>query len=377
MPVRIRAMLIKEFIQVFRDKRSRFLLFGPPVIQMLVFGYAATLEIRHVPTAIIDFDNSQASRDLISRFAASPYFDVRARLNDRRQAGDLIDRGEVIIALQINSGFAQNLYKGQLAHLQAIVDSSNSNSALIAVGYVNQIANRFSENYKTERVQRTAPLMLAQLPRVVLERRPWYNTDLDSQWFFVPGVIGNLVLVMVVTLTAFAVVREREIGTLEQIMVTPIGRWEFILGKTVPFFLIGLLDTVFISLVGTLWFGVPFRGSIGVLALGAVLFILCILGIGLFISTISATQQQAMVSGFFFTMPAIVFSGFGTPISSMPEVFQWFTYLDPLRYFLDVLRGVYLKGIGLDVLWPQMAAMGVFGFVMLTISVVRFQKSLD
>lgn len=374
---RIRGMLIKEFIQVFRDKRSRFLLFGPPVIQMLVFGYAATLEIRHVPTAIIDFDNSQASRDLISRFAASPYFDVRARLNDRRQVGDLIDLGEVIIALQINAGFAQNLYKGQLAHLQVIVDSSNSNTALIAVGYVNQIANRFSENYQTERVQRTAPLMMAQLPRVVLERRPWFNADLESQWFFVPGVIGNLVLVMVVTLTAFAVVREREIGTLEQIMVTPIGRWEFILGKTVPFFLIGLLDTVFISLVGTLWFGVPFRGSIGVLALGAVLFILCMLGIGLFISTISTTQQQAMVSGFFFTMPAIVFSGFGTPISSMPEVMQWLTYLDPLRYFLDVLRGVYLKGVGLEALWPQFVALGVLGAVMLSVSVLRFKKSLD
>lgn len=374
---RIRGMLIKEFIQVFRDKRSRFLLFGPPVIQMLVFGYAATLEIRHVPTAIVDFDNSQASRDLISHFAASPYFNVRARLNDRRQVGDLIDRGEVIIALQINSGFSQNLYKGQLAHLQVIVDSSNSNTALIAVGYVNQIANRFSENYETERVQRTTPLMLAQLPRVVLERRPWYNTDLDSQWFFVPGVIGNLVLVMVVTLTAFAIVREREIGTLEQIMVTPIGRWEFILGKTVPFFLIGLLDTVFISLVGTLWFGVPFRGSIGVLALGAVLFILCMLGIGLFISTISTTQQQAMVSGFFFNMPAIVFSGFGTPISSMPEVLQWFTYADPLRYFLDVLRGVYLKGVGLEVLWPQFVALGGLGIIMLSVSVFRFQKSLD
>jgi ABC-2 type transport system permease protein len=298
-------------------------------------------------------------------------------LNDRRQVGDLIDRGEVIIALQINSGFAQKLYKGQPAHLQVIVDSSNSNTALIAVGYVNQIANRFSENYETELVQRTAPLMLAQLPRVVLERRPWFNTDLDSQWFFVPGVIGNLVLVMVVTLTAFAVVREREIGTLEQIMVTPIGRWEFILGKTVPFFLIGLLDTVFISLVGTLWFGVPFRGSIGVLALGAVLFILCMLGIGLFISTISTTQQQAMVSGFFFTMPAIVFSGFGTPISSMPEVLQWFTYADPLRYFLDVLRGVYLKGVGLEVLWPQFVALGVLGIIMLSVSVFRFKKSLD
>ena len=374
---RIRGMLIKEFIQVFRDKRSRFLLFGPPVIQMLIFGYAATLEIRHVPTAVLDFDNSQASRDLISRFAASPYFDVRARLNERRQVSDLIDRGQVIIALQINSGFAQNLYKGQLAHLQVIVDSSNSNTALIAVGYVNQIANRFSENYQIERVQRTAPSMVAQLPRVVLERRPWFNTDLDSQWFFVPGVIGNLVLVMVVNLTAFAVVRERELGTLEQIMVTPIGRWEFILGKTVPFFLIGLLDTLFISLVGTLWFGVPFRGSIGVLALGTILFIMCMLGIGLFISSISKTQQQAIVSGFFFIMPAITFSGFGTPISSMPEAMQWLTYLDPLRYFLDVLRGVYLKGVGLEVLWPQFAALGALGLIMLSWSVVRFQKSLD
>jgi len=257
------------------------------------------------------------------------------------------------------------------------VDSSNSNTALIAVGYVSQIANRFSENYQIELVQRTAPSMVAQLPRVVLERRPWFNTDLESQWFFVPGVIGNLILVMVVNLTAFAVVRERELGTLEQIMVTPIGRWEFILGKTVPFFLIGLLDTLFISLVGTLWFGVPFRGSIGVLAIGTILFIMCMLGIGLFISTISKTQQQAMVSGFFFLMPAITFSGFGTPISSMPEVMQWLTYLDPLRYFLDVLRGVYLKGVGLEVLWPQFVALGALGIIMLSVSVFRFQKSLD
>jgi drug efflux transport system permease protein len=374
---RLREMLIKEFIQVFRDKRSRFLLFGPPVIQMLVFGYAATLEIRHVPTAVLDFDNSQVSRDLIARVAASPYFDVRARLHDRRQIGELIDRGDVTLAIQMNSGFAQDLRKGQTARLQVIVDSSNSNTALIAVGYVNQIASRFSQDYQTERLRRTFPLLLSHMPRLVLDRRPWFNTDLESQWFFVPGVIGNLVLVMVVNLTAFAIVREREIGTLEQIMVTPIGRLEFILGKTVPFFLIGLLDTILISLAGTLWFGVPFRGSIGVLALGAILFIFCVLGIGLFISTISATQQQAMVSAFFFIMPAITFSGFGTPISSMPEAMQWLTYLDPLRYFLVVLRGVYLKGVGLDVLWPQLAAIGVFGVVMLSISIFRFQKSLD
>ena len=374
---RIRGMLIKEFIQVFRDKRTRFVLFGPPIIQMLVFGYAATLDIQHVPTAVLDFDNSQVSRDLISRFTASPYFDIRARLDDHRQIGELIDRGDVIIALQINAGFAKDINKGQTAHLQVIVDSSNSNTALIAVGYVNQIASRFSQDYQMERLLRTSPLLAPQLPRIVLEHRPWFNTDLHSQWFFVPGIIGNLVLVMVVTLTAFAVVREREIGTLEQIMVTPIGRLEFILGKTVPFFLVGLLDTVFISLVGTFWFGVPFRGSIWVLALGAILFIICMLGIGLFTSTISKTQQQAMVASFFFIMPAIIFSGFGTPISSMPEFLQQLTYLDPLRYFLDVLRGVYLKGVGLEALWPQMAAMGVFGVIMLTISVMRFQKSLD
>lgn len=374
---RLRGMLIKEFIQVFRDKRSRFLLFGPPVVQMLVFGYAATLEIRHIPTAVLDYDQSQVSRDLLSRFSANPYFDVRARVTDRRQIGDLIDRGEATVALQINAGFAQDLRKGRTARLQVIVDSSDSNTALIAVGYVNQIAARFAQEYQQEQLLRTSPLGLSQVPSIVLDRRPWYNRDLDSQWFFVPGVIGNLILIMVVSLTAFAVVREREIGTLEQIMVTPIGRLEFILGKTVPFFLIGLLETLLVSLVGTLWFGVPFRGSIAVLAIGAVLFILCMLGIGLFISTISRTQQQAMVSGFFFNMPAITFSGFGTPISSMPEFMQWLTYLNPLRYFLDVLRGVYLKGVGLDVLWPQMAAMALLAFLMLAISVARFHKSLD
>lgn len=374
---RLRGMMIKEFIQVFRDKRTRFLLFGPPVVQMLIFGYAATLEVRHIPTAVLDYDHSQASRELLSRFDASPYFDVRARVGDRGQIGALIDRGEATVALQINAGFARDLQKGRTARLQVIVDSSNSNTALIAVGYVNQIAARFAQEYQRERLARTSPFWSSQIPSIVLDRRPWYNIDLDSQRFFVPGVIGNLILVMVVGLTAFAVVRERELGTLEQMMVTPIGRLEFILGKTVPFFLIGLLDTALVSVVGTLWFDVPFRGSIGVLAMGAVLFILCMLGVGLFISTISKTQQQAMVSGFFFNMPAITFSGFGTPISSMPEFMQQLTYLNPLRYFLDVLRGVYLKGGGLDVLWSHMAAMALLAVIMLAISVARFHKSLD
>ncbi len=374
---RLRQMLIKEFLQVFRDKRALWVLVGPPIIQMLVFGYAATFQIRHVPTAVLDLDHSQESRELISRFTASPYFDVRAQLTNREQIREMIDRGQATVALQIHPGFAAKLRKGQTAPLQVILDGTNSNTALIALGYVNLIANGFARDYQRDAIERSSPFLLARLPAVELERRPWFNPDLESRWFFVPGVIGSLTLVMVTVLTAFAVVREREIGTLEQIMVTPIRPREFILGKTLPFFLIGLADAGMIGLVGTLWFRVPFRGSLAVLALGMVLFLLCMLGIGLFISTVSTTQQQAMVTAFFFIMPAITFSGFGFPIASMPAFVQWLTYLDPLRYLLVVLRGVYLKGIGLDVLWPQMAAMAVLGSLLLTVSVLRFRKSLD
>jgi ABC-2 type transport system permease protein len=335
------------------------------------------LEIKHVPTAIVDYDNTQVSRDFISRFAASQYFDVRLLGADRRQIPVLIDRGDVTLAIQINDGFAQDLGKGETAHIQVIVDSGNSNTALIGLGYINEVAVNFAREYQMMRLQRLSPMTISGMPSIVLDRRPWYNVDLSDRWFFIPGVIGNLIMVIVVNLTAFAVVREREIGTLEQIMVTPIRRVEFILGKTVPFFLIGLLDAILVSVFGTLWFSVPLRGSIVVLALGTVLFLLCVLGIGLFISTISRTQQQAMMTAFFFVMPSIVFSGFGTPITSMPETMQWLTYLDPLRYFQEVLRDIYLKGTGLDVLWPQMAAMALLGIIMLTVSVLRFQKSLD
>ncbi len=342
-----------------------------------MIGYAATLEIKHVPTAVLDYDNTQVSRDLISRFAASQYFDVRLLQTDRRDIKLLIDRGDVTLALQINDGFTRDLAKGKTGHIQVIVDSSNSNTALIGLGYVNEVAANFSQEYQTARMQRQSPMTAASLPNIVLDRRPWYNPDVSDRWFFIPGVIGNLILVIVINLTAFAVVREREIGTLEQIMVTPIRRVEFILGKTVPFFLIGLFDALLVSAFGTLWFGVPLNGSIGVLVLGTVLFLLSMLGIGLFISTVSKTQQQAMMTSFFFIMPSIIFSGFGTPISSMPGVLQWLAYLNPLTYFLDVLRSVYLKGVGLGVLWQDMAAMALLGIIMLAVSVFRFQKSLD
>ena len=374
---RLKQMLIKEFIQVFRDKRTRFILIGPPIIQMMVFGYAANYEIRHVPTVVLDLDHSQESRELVSRFTSSPYFDVQRQLTDSRELGDQIELGTATVGLEIDAGFAQQLRKGQTAPLQVIVDATNSNTALIASGYLTQIVLGFAEEYQRDRILRIAPKLVELMPSVELAPRPWYNPDLKSRWFFVPGIIGSLTLVLVITLTAFAVVREREIGTLEQIMVTPIRPAEFILGKTLPFFLIGLFDVTLIAVVGSLWFQVPFRGHVWVLATGAVLFILCMLGVGLLISTVSATQQQAMVTSFFFIMPAITFSGFGFPISTMPQWMQLLSYAIPLRYFLIVVRGTYLMGVGMDILWPQMAAMAGLGAALLTAAILRFHKALD
>ena len=374
---RLRQMLVKEFIQLLRDPRARFVLFAPAIIQMMMFGYAATLEVRHVPTAVLDLDHSQESRELIARFAASPYFDIRYRLQRRGEIRTLIDESSVYLAIEIHPGFAELLRKGRTAPLQIILDGTNSNTALIAYGYVSRIAETFAQNQLRDRLNRTAPGLTAVAPGVVLEPRPWFNPNLLSRWFIVPGLIGSIVLLTVVQLTAFAVVRERELGTLEQIMVTPIRRSEFILGKTVPFFLVGLADTAVVASVGTLWFGVPFRGSAPLLLMGAALFLLSMLGIGLLISTAAMTQQQAMVTGFFVVMPSITFSGLGTPVGSMPPALQWVCECNPLYHFLVVLRGLYLKGVGLGVLWPHMLAMALIGVALLTFTTTRLRKSLD
>jgi ABC-2 type transport system permease protein len=371
-------LIIKEFLQLRRDRWARFRLLVPPILQMLLFGYAATFEVYHVSTVILDRDHSQESRELLARFAASGRFEVipQARSNNR-QIRDLIDRGDVTIAIEIQPRFAEFLRKGQSAPVQVLLDGTNSNTALIALDYIAQIATRFAEDYQLDYMNRVAPRYATFMPSVEMQQRPWYNPDLDSRWFFVPGVIGSLTFITIVNLTAFGIVREREIGTLEQIMVTPIRPAEFILGKTVPFFLIGLTEVALVALVGALWFQVPFRGSPLALLAGTSLFLISSLAIGLLISTLCSTQQQAFASGFFFLTPAFTLSGFAFPITSMPKVMQWLTYLDPLRYYLIVLRGSFLKGTGLAILWPQMAAMAVLGALLLGISVLRFRKSLD
>ncbi len=370
-------MIVKEFIQLRRDRYVRMRLIVPPLIQMLVFGYAATFEVKHLPIAVLDLDHSAVSRDLLSRFSFTGRFRVAAVLRDERELRGLIGRSTIPMALKIEAGFAERVRKGQTAHLQAIVDGTNSNTALIAVGYVNQIATRFAEEYGHARLERLAPAMAARLPQIVVEQRPWYNPGMSSTWFFVPGLIGSITMMLVVNLTAFAIVREREIGTLEQVLVTPIRPVELILGKTIPFFLVGLADVALITSVGTLWFQVPFRGNPLILLLGTVLFLLCTLSVGLLISTLCSTQQQAFASGFFFLNPAFILSGFSFPISSMPWAMQWLTYLSPLRYFLVIVRGTFLKGVGLRVLWPEMTALAGLTALLLTMSVLRFRKALD
>jgi len=374
---RIRQMLKKEFIQTLRDPHTRWILFGPALIQMVIFGYAATMEIKHVSMAVLDQDNTQESRELVSHFSASRYFRITKYANERDELREGIDRGDFLLAVEINSGFAQRLRNGQGASVQVIVDSSNSNTALVALGYLSQVGANFAQDHQIDHMRRIAPQLVSFVPQIDLEARPWFNEGLLSEWYFVPGVIGNLLLIQIMNLTAFAVVREREIGTLEQVMVTPIRRWEFIFGKTVPFFLIGCFDAAMLTLIGTLWFGVPLRGHIAVLAIGVMVFLLAALGLGLLLSTMAATQQQAMITAFFFTMPMTSLSGFGTPISSMPPFFQKLSYFNPLRHVVLILRSIFLKGVGLEVLWPDMLVMAGFALLMLSISILRFRKSLE
>ncbi len=374
---RIIHILIKEFIELERDKWARFRLIVPPVLQMLLFGYAATFEVFHVSTVVLDLDHTQESRELVADFVSSDRLRVVEVAQSQQGVTDAIDRSDAAVGLVIHAGFAKLLRKNQGALLQVVVDGTNSNTALIALGYINTIAQRFAQTYTADLARRIGGVQAIRQVQVTLEQRPWYNPGLNGRWFFVPGVIGTLTLIIVVNLTAFAIVREREVGTLEQIMVSPIRPSEFILGKTVPFFLIGLAEVSLVAGVGMLWFQVPFVGNPLILLLGTTLFLLSTLALGLLISTLCSTQQQAFATNFFVLNPLFILSGFSFPISSMPDALQWFTYINPLRYYLVVIRGTFLKGVGLDVLWPDLSAMAVLATALLTVSILRFRKSLD
>ncbi len=372
---RVKHMLIKEFIQIFRDPRMRSVIFVAPVVQLLVFGYAVTTDVKHVATAVLDFDHSESSRELVARFVETGYFTVVARGDDPAAAQALLDRGEVCAVLQLNPGFGRELAAGRTAPVQLLVDGTDSNTARVLLAYSARIVTEYSQQLLAAQAARHGgPVPPAG--RIELQTRAWFNENLESRNFYVPGVIAMIVMLITLMLTSMAVVREKEIGTIEQIMVTPITPTEFIIGKTVPFALIGLTDVVLITVIGVYWFAVPIRGSLLLLLFATLLYLMTTLGLGLLISTVSQTQQQAMMTTFFFYLPAVLLSGFMFPIENMPEMIQWLTYLNPLRYFLVILRGLFLKGIGLEVLWPQFLALAVMGPLALSLAARRFHKTL-
>jgi ABC-2 type transport system permease protein len=372
---RLKHMLIKEFIQVFRDPRMRGVILIIPIVQILIFGYAVNTDVRHIRTAVYDLDNTPASRDLVSRFEGSGCFDVVEHPGTEEAARHVIDSGNAKALIRLNRGFAQDLSGGRTALVQLILDGSDSNTAGIVISYASRISAAFNQRTMIERISRSTGARFVSEP-VALESRAWFNPNLESRYFFLPGVIAQLVMLISIILSSMAIVREREIGTMEQIMVTPMGRTEFILGKTIPFALIGFVDVALVSLVAIFWFKVPMEGHILTLFFATGLYLMSTLGVGLFISTISRTQQQAMMTAFFFAMPAILLSGFIYPIANMPVVVQWLTYLNPLRFFLVIIRGLYLKGVGFAVLWPQMLALAIQGVVMISLASGRFKKTM-
>ena len=372
---RLYRMLVKEFIQVLRNPRMRAVIFIVPVIQVLIIGYAVSTDVRHVPMAVYDLDRTPASRDLLARFEGSGCFDVVRRIDSEPEVREVLDSGEAKVVLRLNRGFAEDLAGGRSALAQLLLDGSDSNTASVVLSYASRIAADFNRSLMAQRFARATGLRLEAEP-VTLASRAWFNPNLDSRNFFVPGVLAMLVAVVSIILSAMAIVREREIGTMEQIMVTPIGRLEFILGKTIPFALIGFTDVALITLIAVFWFQVPLLGNPLILFLGTGLYLLSTLGVGLLISTVSATQQQAMMTAFFFMLPAFMLSGFVYPIANMPKVVQWFTYLNPLRYYLVIIRGVFLKGLGPQVLWPHMLALTLLGMTMLLLAAGRFRKTM-
>ena len=353
MLARILALIRKEFLALLKDPKSRLVLIVPPLIQLLVFGYAATFDLKQVPYAVYNEDQGLAARDLLARFEGAGSFRRVADIHAEGDIAPLVDARRVLVVLHLGPRFSADLEEGRPAPLQVIIDGRNSNTAMISLNYVRSIVDRFNDDWIASRGLAGPPARL--------ETRAWFNPNLESRWFFIPGIVGVLTLLVTMLVTALTVAREREQGTFDQLLVTPLRPGEILIGKTVPGLIIGLVQGTVILLVATLWFGVPFLGSLAAFYCGLALFLLSGVGAGLLISSLSATQQQGLLGAFLFMVPAVILSGFATPIANMPPAVQLVTYIDPLRYFLIVLRHVFLEGAGFDLLLPQFWPMALIG----------------
>lgn len=369
-------IIIKEFLQLKRDPRLFGIIFISPVIQLILLGYAANLDINNINTIVYDQDKTVTSRDLIEKFQSSGYFSVNNYADNYNQITDLIDKGDDLWALVIPNDFEKKLQRNKQVKLQALFDGSDGNKAGIAFGYVTGIVSNYSQNILLQ-TQNKLGIKTAFSGSVVSELRVWYNPDLKTRYFMLPGIMGLILTIITTTLMAMAIVKEREIGTLEQIIVTPIKPAQLIIGKTIPFVILGFVDIFLVMGVIVFWFGIPIRGDFFYLIFASFIYVLSSLGLGLFISTISKTQQQAMMVAMFgILLPMNFLSGFAFPIENMPGWIQPITYLIPLRYYITILRGVILKGDGFFQLIPQTAALLGIGVLILALSSLRFRKRL-
>jgi ABC-2 type transport system permease protein len=362
---------MKEFLALLRDKRSRLVIIVPPLLQLLVYGFAATYDLNNVPVAIYNEDPGGAARKLVSRIDGSPNFQIVTHINHDSQVAPLIDNRKVLLVLHIGQDFSAELLQGKSTSLQVIVDGRNSNTAATAMSYLRRVVLDYNQSWLTSKSPESSLVILS------LQTRAWYNQNLKSRWFIVPGIMGLLTLVVTLLVTALSVTREREAGTFDQLLVTPLRPLEILIGKAIPGIVIGLLEATLVIVLMVLLFDIPFRGNLGALYLGLALFILSAVGIGLMISSIAVTQQQAVLGAFLFMVPAIILSGFSTPIANMPQPVQWLTYLDPLRYFLVIVRSVTLEGNSYSLLIPQYWPMAIIATVTLTLASWLFRHRMS
>ncbi len=371
---RVRFLIWKELIELRQDPRLFAIVILAPVIQLFLLAYAATTDVRNVPVVIADADRSASSRELIARFDRSPSFSLVATVVSPNDVDSYLERGQAWIAVAIPGGFGASLLGGRPQTVQVLADGSDANSAGLALGYATSLIGQYGQELAARHPRGAAGTDVGAgslEPRV----RVWFNPRLQSRDFMIPGIVALLLLVVTTNLSSMGIVREREQGTLEQLNVTPLRRWELIVGKLVPYGLIGLVDVVLVLSVATLWFEVPMRGSVALLFGMSLVYLVTTLGLGLFVSTISSTQQQAMMTSvIFFMMPMMLLSGFVFPIENMPSVMQAVTYLIPLRYFLVILRSIFLKGVGVEVWWPQALALAGWGAGILILAIARSSK---
>jgi ABC-2 type transport system permease protein len=371
----ILEIIRKEFYQIRQDRRMLGVSLAAPVAQVLILGYAATTDINNSTLVVCDMDRTTESRELVRKFTTTTYFIGKYTAATPEGVNPYIENGSANIALIIPQGFARKQLARETAQVQVVLDGTDANTANILLGYTTQILASYSQGLLAEY---QALMRGGKIGRIMPEPRIWFNPDLRSSNFMVPGVVALVLMIITMTLTSLGIVKEKEIGTLEQLMVTPIRPFELIAGKLIPFTLIGFVDVVIVLAIARYWFEVPLVGSLPLLFALSGLFILTTLGLGLFISTIARSQQQAMlIAQFFFFMPFMFLSGFSFPIANMPQVIQVLTYAIPLRYFLEIVRGIFLKGTGLGELWPQMTALAGLGLLILSLSVLRFRKTLE